>query len=145
MMIYTVGFTNKPARAFFQMLRDSSARSLVDVRLNNIPPLAGFAQGDDLAYFLNTICEMEYVHEPLLAPNNDMLDDYMNHGASWGSYERRFRNLMRERRVEKMVSQALVDNSVLLCSEEKPARCHRRLVAEYLKEHWGDVQIRHLG
>ena len=34
---------------------------------------------------------------------------------------------------------------VLLCSEDKPHRCHRRLVAEYLKNHWGNVEIAHLG
>jgi uncharacterized protein (DUF488 family) len=33
----------------------------------------------------------------------------------------------------------------LLCSEEKPHRCHRRLVAEYLAEAWGGVEIKNLG
>ena len=32
----------------------------------------------------------------------------------------------------------------LLCSEHEPDHCHRRLVAEYLKSEWGDVQIEHL-
>jgi uncharacterized protein (DUF488 family) len=31
-----------------------------------------------------------------------------------------------------------------LCSEDKPHQCHRRLVAEYLKQHWGDVDVSHL-
>ena len=34
---------------------------------------------------------------------------------------------------------------VLLCSEDTPDRCHRRLVAEYLDRHWGEVDITHLG
>ncbi|HEX5337516.1 MAG TPA: DUF488 family protein [Gallionella sp.] len=38
----------------------------------------------------------------------------------------------------------LLDGRCLLCSEDKPHHCHRRLVAEYLKQHWGDVEIVHL-
>ena len=28
---------------------------------------------------------------------------------------------------------------------DKPHHCHRRLVAEYLRKHWGNVEIAHLG
>lgn len=145
MKLYTIGFTKKPARVFFGLLRDAGARSLVDVRLNNVSQLAGFAKRDDLAYFLDAICGMRYVHEPLLAPTKDMLDDYKKHGTRWAVYEERFVNLMREREIEKSIAPDLIENSVLLCSEEKPHQCHRRLVAEYLRECWGDVQIQHLG
>ena len=50
-----------------------------------------------------------------------------------------------ERRIEQTVDPILLDNAVLLCSEERPHHCHRRLVAEYLAEHWTDVAISHLG
>lgn len=88
MKVYTIGFTRKAARRFFEMLCLSGAKRVVDVRLNNVSQLAGFAKKDDLAYFLKTICDMEYV---------------------------------------------------------RPHHCHRRLVAEYLRSHWGDVEIIHLG
>ncbi len=29
-------------------------------------------------------------------------------------------------------------------SEDKPHYCHRRLVAEYLKQQWGDIEIEHI-
>lgn len=145
MKVYTIGFTKKSARVFFGILGETGARSLVDVRLNNISQLAGFAKRDDLAYFLRAIVEMDYLHEPLLAPTKDMLDDYKKHGTPWAVYEERFLDLMRERQVEKTIVPELIDNSVLLCSEEKPHQCHRRLVAEYLSERWGDLQIQHLG
>lgn len=145
MKLYTIGFTKKPARVFFGLLREAGARSLVDVRLNNVSQLAGFSKRDDLAYFLGAICGMGYVHEPLLAPTKDMLDDYKKHGTRWAVYEERFVNLMREREIEKSIAPDLIDNAVLLCSEEKPHKCHRRLVAEYLRECWGDVKIQHLG
>jgi len=34
--------------------------------------------------------------------------------------------------------------TVLLCSEPKPDRCHRRLVLEYLAAKWGNITIHHL-
>lgn len=145
MKVYTIGFTKKSARVFFGILGETGARSLVDVRLNNVSQLAGFAKRDDLAYFLRAIVEMDYLHEPLLAPTKDMLDDYKKHGTPWAIYEERFLDLMRERQVEKTIAPQLIDNSVLLCSEEKPHQCHRRLVAEYLSKCWGDLQIQHLG
>ena len=145
MNLYTIGFTKKSAEGFFEMLRASGARRLVDVRLNNISQLAGFAKKQDLAYFLRTICDMEYIHLPLLAPTQDMLDAYKKDGGDWQVYEGRFLSLMKEREIEKAVSREMLADGCLLCSEDKPEHCHRRLVAEYLKEQWGDVEIRHLG
>ena len=52
---------------------------------------------------------------------------------------------MRERRIEETVDPALLDAGCLLCSEGQPHQCHRRLVAEYLRERWGDVEVVHLG
>jgi uncharacterized protein (DUF488 family) len=42
------------------------------------------------------------------------------------------------------VPRELVDGARLLCSEDKPDRCHRRLVAEYLRDRWRDVDIAHV-
>ena len=83
MRVYTIGFTKKPASDFFGMLRDSGARRLVDVRLNNVSQLAGFAKRDDLEYFLHEICRMEYVHLPELAPTKEMLAAYRNEHRDW--------------------------------------------------------------
>lgn len=145
MMIYTIGYTKKSAEQFFELLRGSGAKTLVDVRLNNLSQPAGFAKRDDLEYFLREICGMDYVHRADLAPTKDMLDDFKKHGASWRSYEDRFLELMKRRRIEDTVPRELLDNSVLLCSEEQAYHCHRRLVAEYLAQHWPDVTIGHLG
>ena len=145
MRVFTIGFTKKPARHFFELLRESAARRVVDVRLNNVSQLAGFAKKDDLAYFLKEICGMEYAHLPELAPTQVMLDGYKKQRGDWRTYETEFLALMKQRRIEDMVSREVIADSCLLCSEDKPHHCHRRLVAEYLKEHWGDVDIAHLG
>ena len=145
MKIFTIGFTRKSARRFFALLRESGARGIVDVRLNNVSQLAGFAKKNDLAYFLEEICGMQYVHAPELAPTKELLDDYRKRRVDWSTYEARFVDLLRERRVEESVPKELVASGCLLCSEDKPHHCHRRLVAEYLKRHWDDVDIAHLG
>jgi uncharacterized protein (DUF488 family) len=38
----------------------------------------------------------------------------------------------------------MLDDGCLLCSEDKPHHCHRRLVAEYLNAKWGGISIEHL-
>lgn len=145
MKVFTIGFTKKPARRFFDLLRTSGAKRVVDVRLNNVSQLAGFAKKDDLAYFLKEIGGMEYIHMPALAPTQEMLDGYKKQGGDWKAYENRFLELMKLRRIEQTIPREVISDGCLLCSEDKPHHCHRRLVAEYLKQHWGDVEIAHLG
>lgn len=146
MKVFTIGFTQKNAQRFFGLLKASGARRLVDVRLNNVSQLAGFAKRDDLAYFLKEICQMEYVHLPELAPTQEMLDAYKKQkNGDWAAYEARFLALMKARRVEQTVPREVIADGCLLCSEDKPHHCHRRLVAEYLKQHWGDIEVAHLG
>ncbi len=144
MKVFTIGFTKKSARQFFGLLRNSGTKRVVDVRLNNVSQLAGFAKKDDLAYFLKEICRVEYVHLPELAPTQEMLDEYKKKRGDWSTYETRFLALMKQRRIEETVPREVIADACLLCSEDKPHQCHRRLVAEYLKQHWGDVDISHL-
>ncbi len=144
MKVFTIGFTKKPARRFFELLRSSGTKRVVDVRLNNVSQLAGFAKRDDLAFFLKEICGMEYVHLPMLAPTQEMLDEYKKQRGDWQTYEKRFLELMKQRRIEDTIPRETVADGCLLCSEDKPHQCHRRLVAEYLKQHWGDVDVSHL-
>ena len=143
--IYTIGFTKKSASEFFGLLKESGAKRVVDVRLNNVSQLAGFAKRGDLEYFLRQICRMDYVHMPDLAPTKEMLDAYRKEHRDWPTYEREFLALMDARRIAKSGIKRIISNACLLCSEDTPAHCHRRLVAEYLKRHWGDVEITHLG
>ena len=144
MRLYTIGFTKKSAAQFFEALRGANVARIIDVRLNNVSQLAGFAKKQDLAYFLDKICNTQYQHVPLLAPTRQMLDLYKKHGGAWEEYERSFLQLMKERRIETAWGQHSRDADCLLCSEEKPNHCHRRLVAEYLAAHHGDITIQHL-
>jgi len=144
MTVFTIGFTKKTARDFFSKLKQSGARRLIDVRLNNVSQLAGFAKKDDLRYFLDAICHMEYLHIPALAPTQSLLDAYKKKKGDWNVYEDRFLALMRERHIEDTISREELDGACLLCSEETPDHCHRRLVAEYLRDKWGNLEIKHI-
>jgi uncharacterized protein (DUF488 family) len=144
MMLFTIGFTKSSAERFFTRLQKAGAKRLVDVRLHNLSQLAGFAKRDDLRYFLKVICGIDYVHRPELAPTDGLLDAYKKQRGDWSTYEENFLNLMRERQIEQTIPQDALDGGCLLCSEDKAHHCHRRLVAEYLREKWGNVEITHL-
>ena len=144
MNVYTIGFTKKPARRFFELIESSGARRIVDVRLNNVSQLAGSAKRDDLEYFARAICDVDYVHLPDLAPTKEMLDEYKKSGGSWADYELQFLDLMRQRAIEDTTPRELIEDGCLLCSEHEPHHCHRRLVVEYLEQHWGPLDVTHL-
>jgi len=119
-------------------------KRVIDVRLNNSSQLAGFAKRDDLRYFLEEILGISYVHLPELAPTKEILDAYKKHKGDWSVYEPAFLDLMKNREIEKRVDPDLIKGGCLLCSEDKPHHCHRRLVVEYLQNKWGELSITHL-
>lgn len=141
--VFTIGFTKTTAEHFFGRLKEAQARKLLDVRLNNVSQLAGFAKRDDLRYFTKSLCAMDYAHVPKLAPTKPMLDAYKKKNIDWTNYERQFLDLMAKRQIEELRPSDL-DGCCLLCSEDTPHFCHRRLVAEYLDKKWGNVEIIHL-
>ena len=145
MEIYTIGFTKKTAAEFFGTIRQAGIKRLIDVRLNNSSQLAGFTKREDLPFFLLEICQVQYLHEPLLAPTQDILDAYKKQKGSWSDYEQRFIALMKERKIEERIDRKSFElPTVLLCSEATAEYCHRRLVSEYLQAKWGDLKIKHL-
>ena len=143
--LYTIGFTKKRAEYFFGKLKQAGVKRVIDVRLNNVSQLAGFAKKDDLVYFLKQLGGMEYMHLKELAPTQEILDAYKKEKGDWAVYEKQFLELMRQRRIDEKLSPEILDGGCLLCSEDKPHHCHRRLVAEYLQEEWGnEVNVTHL-
>ena len=149
MKLYTIGFAKKSAKEFFHdLLRPSGAKRVLDVRARPSSQLSGFAKvgktDGDFQFLLRSLCEMEYVHIPDLAPSNELLSKYRAGDLTWEIYDERYRALLKERAVEHALDPALFADGVLLCSEDTPERCHRRLAAEYLRQHWGDIEIIHL-
>jgi len=130
--IYTIGFTKKSAKEFFEALRRSGAKHLLDIRLHNTSQLAGFTKGRDLEYFLKQVVNMEYHEVPILAPEDSFLKEYRK-TKDWARFEQQYLELVRQRQVERYMQRTwFEEGAVLLCSETKPEHCHRRLAAEYL-------------
>jgi uncharacterized protein (DUF488 family) len=143
--VSTIGFTKTTAENFFSRIKSAGVRRVIDVRLHNTSQLSGFAKSDDLAFFLRKINEVEYQHVPMLAPSDDMLTRYKKSGGSWLAYEVDFLRLMADRKIEQRITPDMFDEACLLCSEDKPHNCHRRLVCEYLNGKWGGaLKVRHL-
>jgi uncharacterized protein (DUF488 family) len=146
MILYTIGFTQKSAQEFFGLLKQNKVECLVDIRLKPSGQLSGFAKQDDLPFFLNELAGgCAYLHLPLLAPTKEILEDY-HRDRDWLAYEKRFEKLMDERGIPDSLDRGIFETKrcCLLCSESTPEKCHRRLVAERLASHWGNIEVVHL-
>lgn len=142
--VFTIGFTKKSAEAFFSKLVKAGVKRVIDIRLNNTSQLAGYTKKDDLRYFLSAIGGIEYLHRPDFAPTKEILDAYKKNKGNWPTYEEQFNALISKRKIEEKLAPDLLGQACLLCSEEKPVKCHRRLVAEYLQKKWRNVDIHHI-
>jgi uncharacterized protein (DUF488 family) len=143
--IYTIGFTQTTAERFFKRLADVGVERLLDVRLNNSSQLAGFAKAKDLPYFLRELVGATYEHEPLLAPTQELLDEYKKRKGDWSTYEARFLELIEVRQIETALAISDFQSpTALLCSEPTAENCHRRLICEYLGRRWPNVRAVHL-
>ena len=144
MTLFTIGFTQTTAEHFFNRLKKAKVETLIDTRLNNQSQLAGFAKKDDLPYFLKKIAKINYLHMPDLAPSKQILIDYREKKISWKVYEKRYLELIKKRKVEKLFKLKQLNNVCFLCSEAKPDNCHRRLLANFFKDKFKKLLIIHL-
>lgn len=145
MNVFTIGFTKKSAEHFFNQLIDNDVKKIIDVRLNNTSQLSGFAKKKDLIFFLEKLCGIDYIHLDELAPTKSILEPYQKKKITWEQYAIEFINLMEKRNIEKSIDIAGMDKSCLLCSEDRPHFCHRRLVLQYLNSKIDNIfEIRHL-
>jgi uncharacterized protein (DUF488 family) len=146
--IFTIGFTKKTAEEFFRLLQEAQVQRLIDIRENRVGQLAGFAKYPDLAFFLDRILGIAYDYQPIFAPSPEIRTAYRK-TRDWAQFEKSFRELMVQRGVLDGVDPASFEGKVaLLCSEAEPDKCHRRLVAEMLEQHWTSqghqIEVKHL-
>jgi uncharacterized protein (DUF488 family) len=144
----TIGFAGKSAEEFFRLLHDAGVQKVIDIRENRVGQLSGYAKFPDIQFFLKAVGGIDYAHQPLLAPSPEIRKAYQK-GKDWATYEPAFLALMRACGVPECIDAAAFQGTVaLLCSEPGPEKCHRRLVADLLAEHWQSlghsVEIKHL-
>ena len=142
--LFTIGFTKKTARQFFELLKKNNVKKIIDIRINNSSQLAGFAKGTDLEYFANEICGIKYKHITDFAPTKELLTDYQNKKIDWIGYKKTYRNLIEKRNVTTKYNMEEFDNACFLCSEPTAEQCHRKLLVEYFKEKNPQLQIIHI-
>jgi uncharacterized protein (DUF488 family) len=142
--LYTIGFTEKSAEQFFNLLKNNGVKKILDIRINNFSQLAGFAKGSDLRYFAKEIGNIAYEHNINLAPTKEMLTRIRNKELTWNEYEVEYLTLIKKRKIANKIDISNLHKTCLLCSEHTPDQCHRRLLAEYLQKINKDIEIIHL-
>lgn len=143
MNIYTIGYTQKTAEQFFELIKENNIKLLIDVRLNNKSQLAGFAKRENLPYFLRELCQCKYEHCVEFAPTEEL---YKGKKVSWEEYARNYVKLIEMRGIYKnfIKRYAEYENICLMCSEAVPDRCHRRLLAERLVKSNSEIILKHI-
>ena len=143
--LFTIGFTKKSAEKFFELLKSNGVKQLVDIRISNNSQLAGFAKGKDLAYFVKQICGINYQHVLDFAPTKELLDRWHKQTVTWEEYIDEYTTMLKARDIIKKYGVKQFDGACFLCSEETADICHRRLLAEYMRDHSAEeVRIVHL-
>lgn len=144
--IFTIGFTKKSAKTFFELLEDNDIEVLLDIRLNNTSQLAAFTKYPDIKYFLKEICNIEYIHDIAFAPDENTLKKFKKKLINWEQYIIEFTQTMSKRNINKYIkAHYIIEKRLcLLCSEATPNQCHRSLVANYFREILPVLTIVHL-
>lgn len=143
--LLTIGYTRKSLRTFIELLRDAGADAVIDTRRHNTSQLAGFAKREDLAYLLRAGFGIGYEHRLELAPTAEILARYRS-DRDWPAYVEAFEQLMEETGIAGAAREALASyrRPCLLCAEDSPERCHRRLLAERLQGLIPGLEVVHL-
>lgn len=144
--LYTIGFTQKTAEKFFELLKENNVKTVLDIRLNNTSQLSGFAKFPDLQYFLKKICDIEYIHDTNFSPTESTLKRFKGKEIDWNDYVKEFTQTMNSREIENYIVENYTnyDDICLLCSEPTAEKCHRRLIAEIFQSRYANLEVKHL-
>lgn len=143
MKIYTIGFAQKNLREFIKRLQSAGVTRVLDIRLNNTSQLAGYSKKDDLEYVLELV-DIQYQYIPALAPTEELMKAFKNKEIGWEKYVEIYSGLLLENDPIGLVKMREGEKICLLCSEDVPKYCHRRLLAEYLVKHIEGAAVQHL-
>jgi len=144
MKLFTIGSNEKKAEDFFTLIKHYGIKRVLDVRLNNDSHFTSFARMKHLTYFLDEICNCDYMPIPMLAPTKEIFYGYISKKISWEEYTVEYNALLKSRKVENSISLDDLNQSCLLCSEPTADMCHRRLAAEYLNIQYKQLKISHI-
>ena len=130
MTLFTIGYSGKNEAKFFEILRENGIKKLIDVRRFRTSKFITFASEKNL----QSKCKHKYIVIEQVAPTTELLTNWQKGEIAWSYYERTYNEYLKQIQAENFFTKELLDSACLLCMEEKPSQCHRRLLAEYLKE-----------
>ena len=135
MKIWTIGHSTRPGDEFRQILLAHQIESLVDVR--TYPTSRRFPQFNKsvLAESLDGI-GLQYLHEPRLGGRRTPRKD--SHNTAWQNAQfRGYADHMEteefKQAVEELLELAARSRTTVMCAEAVWWRCHRSLIADWLK------------
>ena len=134
MTLWTIGHSTKPIDEFLALLKSHGITLLVDVR--TIPRSRHNPQFDahTLAKSLE-VAGISYVHQPQLGGLRKPKKDSINDGWKNASF-RGFADYMQTEHfwvaLETLIKGARDGQTVIMCAEAVPWRCHRSLIADAL-------------
>ncbi|MCV6599295.1 MAG: DUF488 domain-containing protein [Alphaproteobacteria bacterium] len=144
--LYTIGFENKSADEFFSLLKKAGVKSLIDIRLKNTNSKYGYASKKEL-YKCLAYYKIDYKHKIECAPSIEIFENIKRGNAPfsvrWEKYETDYIDLIKQRDIIDIFKDINLNNACLMCYEDKPKYCHRRLLAEYLQKYFTDIEIVH--
>lgn len=138
--IYTIGTNGKNKEIFAEILNAVDVNTVIDVRLWRQSRFVPWTSGTNLQRILGD----RYKYMPELAPTLDLLTKIKNGTINWAEYEQIFNDILKKRRIENLFTPDTINKVCFLCAEKAAENCHRRLVAEYLQQHFPDIEIVHL-
>ena len=135
MTVWTVGHSTRSAEELGEILRAHGIQVLVDVR--SFPGSRRFPQFNRtaLAEWLASI-GVEYKHEPRLGGRRTPRADSHNtawKNASFRAYADHTESEEFQKGVEALLELAAAARTAVMCAEALWWRCHRSLIADYLK------------
>ena len=141
MKIFTLGHSTRTAAEFGQILTTHGVKSLCDVR--SFPGSRRYPQfnKENLAQFLRTI-GIQYHHLPKLGGRRRPSTDSKNtawKNASFRAYADHMLTPEFSEGVKELLELAQEQQTVIMCAESLWWRCHRGLIADYLKATGVDV------
>ena len=97
---------------------------------------------------MRSAADIGYEHRPELAPPASLLDRY-GRDKDWPAYVRDFEELVlasadAKRSMTELLARSGTEMLALLCLEQTPQQCHRRLVAERMQDLDPSLELIHL-
>jgi uncharacterized protein (DUF488 family) len=135
LVVWTVGHSTRSAEDFGHLLQSQEIETLVDVR--SFPGSRRYPQfnKETLSQFLAELA-IKYVHAPALGGRRRPARDSHNtawKNASFRAYADHMETEEFEKGVASLLELASQDRTAIMCAESLWWRCHRSLVADFLK------------